>query len=1240
MMRLCLSLLLLLFSSSSPQSLSPSQPSASSAAEISASSHSLPLRRVAHNERIHIDLSEAVVPLQQPAANTLVGIGNIADIKVWLDGEPFDAWQANGSGIVLSLPGDTALEHSHIVVESSQFRLEQNFEFVASFGSSDLVVLVEDQSEAQFRRYVESVGMQLSSFYTLLGANLSLAEVQLQSQSSQQGLQALHQLASVHQAFASTHGSASPPLWVSSPQTLYKPLRRLHSLDPSCALWPQLQQAARAWRPLFLEAQPGQADVLEALSVHRAHARGDSGRGVTVFVLDSLSAGEDSFNCADTDIHEGHGRYIVDIIRAVAPGANVVPLQVCNAAGECLSRDIANALLSLQTTLATGNPVIVTLALGAAPHPQLGVDAVIYHSLQRLQARHPNLLVVASAGNNGLDGAYQSVTARLPAGFWQAGFYDAQGTALEPLANLLSVGGIGLRAGSTLGSYAATPFNPLVPISMFAPAARLCLPHPDGGCAPDGSDVGLSGSSFAAPFVSGTAALFWEACATLSAAELRDLLLRDGNFDVSVGDTSPPVVNAYRTLPCLEASLPEAQLKLEPLYLATDQRYPLALRLETLEELQPWLAQGQWRSSNPEIASIDPNVGTGGQVAAHSAGQVSLQFYDPSSAHILAELPLTVQPQRCQDPPVIADAALAQRMEERWGSPLSCDLMAQADRLFAMELEIEDLRGLEYAPNLRWLNVSHNPIYRAGEEALEPLRALQALETLYLFGAGLTSGHLAPLADLPALQLLSLHNNAIDDLSIWQEVAFSHLQELYLYHNQLQDIAPLTQLPSLRVLSVYSNALQDIRPLAALTNLQHLRLEDNRIETIDSLAALTQLEELDIGDNRIGSVEPLAGLTALRVLELPNNQVRDLSPLASLSALNSLDLARNPIGDLQALAGLDLSLLDISRSRAADLSPLAAMHNLQILRAAFTGTQDLSPLQALQQLTHIEVAGNQNLHSLAPLASLHNLRHLDASLTGLAADGLEPLQELAALQILLLSSNELRNLEPLRTLPSLTLLDMRANRIRDLQPLVDNLALGEGSVLRLEGNALIFAAEQAYEAVQALRARGLIVEVEDLSDGLVPSHRVQLRHSQAFNLSSTAAGHRDAANVDIRRADSEQAAQWFDVFAPGDYRSTSGDNRGWMLRRAGTNLCLSANSPSPGLNITLFSCLPHDPWQQWQLQEHEDAWYITIRNNADEDFCLRATYPQARANVDLWPCEPEMLALQWQLTPTISATAD
>ena len=77
----------------------------------------------------------------------------------------------------------------------------------------------------------------------------------------------------------------------------------------------------------------------------------------------------------------------------------------------------------------------------------------------------------------------------------------------------------------------------------------------------------------------------------------------------------------------------------------------------------------------------------------------------------------------------------------------------------------------------------------------------QKIERLGL--AGKEVSDLTPLAKLPNLRHLWVHNNRINDLS--PAAQLRNLESLYLDHNQITDLTPLGQCGKLRVLSLNNN---------------------------------------------------------------------------------------------------------------------------------------------------------------------------------------------------------------------------------------------------------------------------------------------------------------------------------------------------------------------------------------------------------------------------------------------------
>ena len=89
----------------------------------------------------------------------------------------------------------------------------------------------------------------------------------------------------------------------------------------------------------------------------------------------------------------------------------------------------------------------------------------------------------------------------------------------------------------------------------------------------------------------------------------------------------------------------------------------------------------------------------------------------------------------------------------------------------------------------------------------------------------------------------------------------------------------------------------------------------------------------------------------IKRLFLLSHTIKDISPLAALTQLQKLDLSNTQISDISPLAALtQLQVLDLRNTQISDLSPLAALTQLQSLWLQNTKISDLFPLSALLKL--------------------------------------------------------------------------------------------------------------------------------------------------------------------------------------------------------------------------------------------------------------------------------------------------
>ena len=232
-----------------------------------------------------------------------------------------------------------------------------------------------------------------------------------------------------------------------------------------------------------------------------------TGKGITVAVVDSgsgphpdlvenLLPGRSFYGSveaqegADIDT-SGHGSHVAGIIAAVAnngiggsgvaPNAKILPIKVLDQAGQGDARDVAAGV----RYAADNGAKVINLSLGGATESSSLTQAISY-------ANDKGALVVAAAGNGG--------AADKPK--WPASLdLTIAVTAVDPANNATSF--------DQRGDY----------IDIAAPGANVVSTA-------KGDYVTLSGTSMAAGFVAGAAALLFAAEPRVTNAQVRDILLR------------------------------------------------------------------------------------------------------------------------------------------------------------------------------------------------------------------------------------------------------------------------------------------------------------------------------------------------------------------------------------------------------------------------------------------------------------------------------------------------------------------------------------------------------------------------------------------------------------------------------------------------------------------------------------------------------------------------------------------
>ena len=295
--------------------------------------------------------------------------------------------------------------------------------------------------------------------------------------------------------------------------------------------------------------------------------------------------------------------------------------------------------------------------------------------------------------------------------------------------------------------------------------------------------------------------------------------------------------------------------------------------------------------------------------------------------------------------------ATAEALGKSPNAPITVEDMAKLTRLDVRNRDIRDLTGLQFATNLRLLNLNDNQV-----SDLSPIAGLINLRDLWIHDNLLSD--ISPVRGLTNLNHLEFHDTLVSDLS--PVAGLVNLEFLEFGGTNVSDLSPLAGLINLNTIVFVHNNVSDLSPLAGLINLRYLILNYNLVSDLSPLKGLENLAELHMAVNPVSDLSPLAGLVNLKELYFDIcNLISDLSPLAGLTGLNRLDLAANDISDVSPLAGLtNLKWLNVANNNISDVSPLARLTNLTWLGVYNNEISDISPLAGLRE--NITVLWHEN----------------------------------------------------------------------------------------------------------------------------------------------------------------------------------------------------------------------------------------------------------------------------------------
>ena len=288
------------------------------------------------------------------------------------------------------------------------------------------------------------------------------------------------------------------------------------------------------------------------------------------------------------------------------------------------------------------------------------------------------------------------------------------------------------------------------------------------------------------------------------------------------------------------------------------------------------------------------------------------------------------------------------------GEEVTIGMMEQFTSLSLPWKNIFSLKGLEYAVNLKNLNLSNNFI-----EDITPLEKLVELEDLNLTNNKIKNPK--SIAKLTKLRQLVLRKNLMNNLDFLNDLKVESLdismnsvlkdyipnnlklenlrslnisgigldnisflknagklESLVAEENAIKDITPLTELKSLRVLYLDRNSISDITALRDLSSLEELLLYKNNIENIDALKDKKYLYRLMLNENiGLRNIDALKDVPNISSVDISDTAVTDISALKDAKYLYYIALKNTKINE-NDIASFEKGNLEVKKSNNID----------------------------------------------------------------------------------------------------------------------------------------------------------------------------------------------------------------------------------------------------------------------------------------------------------------------------------
>ncbi len=252
------------------------------------------------------------------------------------------------------------------------------------------------------------------------------------------------------------------------------------------------------------------------------------------------------------------------------------------------------------------------------------------------------------------------------------------------------------------------------------------------------------------------------------------------------------------------------------------------------------------------------------------------------------------------------------------------------------------------------------------DQTLQQIAACPNLEVLILHNCGLSN--IAALDGIDSLRVLDLTENSIGSLYSLAKIGIESLEELYMGHNALTNLAELRNFPSLKILDLSFNAIANASGISSCPGLERLNLSHNRMTSVAPLSALVNLVWFDGSFNKVTDVDMMTPCAKLESFVMTDNELTNVDFLSGCGGIREVYIDNNDVTKVPAFqAGSPLETFSATHNFLDDLSGLADLKKLTMVNADYNNIGDVSPLLECPALIQVNIY-HTNVHDGGELA--------------------------------------------------------------------------------------------------------------------------------------------------------------------------------------------------------------------------------------------------------------------------------